>query len=81
MILLYLCKYYYRAYTRILGHDCVFDELETYMKDGIPDPFTYVLHCKIVFLCIRCCKVVRKLQYTLKVKHKSNLLKTKFVSV
>lgn len=52
---LYVCKYNYRAYTKILGHDCVFDELETYMKDGIPDPFTYVLHCKnIIFYAYRC---------------------------
>ena len=52
---LYVCKYNYRAYTKIIGHDCVFDELETYMKDGIPDPFTYVLQCKnIIFYAYRC---------------------------
>lgn len=29
-------------YSKILGYDCVFDEMETYMKEnGEPDPFTY----------------------------------------
>lgn len=29
-------------YSEIIGYNCVFDEMETYMKEnGEPDPFTY----------------------------------------
>nr|XP_034311820.1 cadherin-23-like [Crassostrea gigas] len=36
-------------YSKILGYDCVFDEMETYMKEnGEPDPFTTLLKFHVV---------------------------------